>query len=129
MKAWTLAPLISAVLLLAASTQAWADEASVWQGGWKNYRFSSSGPLQLTARQAGENSWTGKFSGSFNGDAFEYTVTFQTAESGGVTNIQGTARVGTDTYQWIGQVQNGALAAKFRSAGGSFGEFVLQQTQ
>ncbi|MEQ8791276.1 MAG: hypothetical protein RIC55_33755 [Pirellulaceae bacterium] len=103
------------------------EGAKSFSGQWKNYKFKTSGPLSCSASPKGDDAWQGRFQGTFMGDPFDYTVTFASMTKGNQTNLQGTAELDGDRYQWTGYMKGDTLYGKFRSQKGYFGEFVLKE--
>lgn len=117
-----------ASLLLSASVCLGAEEQSqTWTGQWQNNKYNTTGKLSCTAVPQEDNTYEGRFSGEFKGEAFEYTVTFQAQQQRGQSLLQGKAQLDGDVYEWSGVVRGNTFYGKFRSLKGNNGHFVLRE--
>jgi hypothetical protein len=120
--------LLTVLLTLTCCCPLAAQEGvKTFSGQWKNYKYKPSGTRSCTATPQGDDAWKGRFQGKFKGDPFDYTVTFAARTKGGQTNLQGTAELDGDRFQWTGYMKGDTLYGKFRSLKGYYGEFVLKK--
>lgn len=70
------AVLIASVYLTTFSFAA-AQDAQTWVGKWSNRKYRTSGPLKCVAQEPKAGDWNAVFTGTFQGDPFEFRASFQ----------------------------------------------------
>ncbi len=101
-----------------------------WEGTWNNRKYGTKGPLKCVASEIKPGEWKGKFTGTFQGDPFDYEATF-TAKQGRneQLDLAGKATIRGHRYEWTGLIKGTALRGKYTSSVGYFGEFVLKESR
>ena len=109
------------------------DIPRIYNGDWQNRQARTTGNLAVMVVPSGENTWKGKFIGEFQGDAFEYEVTFEAVpdeskkgKKKGKYTIKGRANVDSQMYTWRGFMNNNTFYGRF-SSGGPNGDFRLSR--
>lgn len=111
------------------SGNAFAQDTKTWEGNWVNKKFNTTGPLRCVLKINDDGTWEGTFTGTFQGDPFEYQAVFQAKKSGRTTNLAGTAEIRGAKYECVGQVRGDTLAAQYRATNGYFGQFQLKEAK
>jgi len=74
-----------------------ADDA-VYEGPWHTTNRKLDGIMTCAVKDLGDNKWTGRFYGVWQGVPFDYTVSF----SGPPEKVQGKATIDGADYLWSG---------------------------
>jgi hypothetical protein len=73
-------------------------EDAVYEGPWRTTNRKLDGTMTCAVKDLGENKWTGRFYGVWQGVPFDYTVAF----SGPPDKLQGKATIDGADYIWSG---------------------------
>ncbi len=73
-------------------------EDAVYEGVWHTTNRKLDGKMTCAVKDLGENKWTGRFWGVWQGVPFDYTVPF----SGPSDKVQGNANIDGADYIWSG---------------------------
>src|SRR3954467_12347748 len=76
---------------------AFAGDAT-YEGPWHTTNRKLDGPMTCAVKDLGDNKWSGRFYGIWQGVPFDYTVSF----SGFPDKLQGKATIGGADYIWSG---------------------------
>jgi hypothetical protein len=101
-----------------------------WEGTWNNRKYGTKGPLKCVASEIKPGEWKGKFTGTFQGDPFDYEATFTSKEGRNQQlDLAGKATIRGHRYEWTGVMGGTTLRGKYKSSVGYFGEFVLKESR
>jgi hypothetical protein len=73
-------------------------EDAVYEGTWHTTNRKLDGTMTCTVKDLGDNKWSGRFYGQWQGVPFDYTVPF----SGPPDKLQGKATIDGADYIWSG---------------------------
>ena len=102
-----------------------AQESRTWTGKWNNRKFGTSGPLQCVAKESEPGRWQATFTGTFQGDPFEYQAMFESKASSRGLLVGGNSTIRGHKYDWTGVMNDRQLRGQYRNNVGYNGEFVL----
>ena len=112
------------VVLLACASSTVARDY-VFQGTWHTTNRPLDGTMTCVVTDLGNEKWTGRFFGVWQGVAFDYNVPF----SGPPSQLRGTALIDGANYAWTGQIREAAPNSFQGNFGGDryFGSFDLTE--
>ena len=105
--------------------QSVAQQNLTWSGRWNNRKFGTSGPLKCVASRTAAGQWKATFTGTFQGDPFEYETDFEAKSARQGFQLIGKYRIDGHQYQWTGAMTGTQLRGQYRNNVGYNGEFVL----
>src|SRR6478672_1181090 len=96
--------------VMAFGSNASADDA-LYEGAWNTTNRKLDGRMTCAVKDLGDNKWTGRFYGVWQGVPFDYTVPF----SGPPDKLQGKATIDGADYIWSGSFNedDGRFKASF----------------
>ena len=106
-----------------------AEPTRTWEGTWNNRKYGTRGPLKCVAAEVKPGQWKGTFTGTFQGDPFEYEATFQSKKGRNQLDLYGKAKIRGHRYEWNGVMRGTQLQGKYKSSVGYYGEFVLKENK
>ena len=116
------------ILLFASATLA-AESKRTWEGKWNNKKYGTSGPLKCVANEVSPGKWEAKFTGTFQGDPFEYKAKFDSKPGKSDSAVlSGKATIRGHRYQWKGSLKGGTLIGDYNSSVGYHGRFQMRET-
>jgi len=74
-----------------------ADDA-LYEGAWHTINRKLDGTMTCAVKDLGDNKWSGRFYGQWQGTPFDYTVAF----AGPAEKLQGKATIDGADYLWSG---------------------------
>lgn len=114
----------SILLCLSVVSTAASEE---WHGKWRNKRTRSSGPLRCLVKKEIDGRWKARFSGSFDGRPFKYTVTFKEKDAANPGAVSGVTTIDNRRYKWQGTLDADSLIGTYKADNGYFGDFILRR--
>lgn len=84
-------------LLLCSGSIATAED-SLYEGAWHTTNRKLDGTMTCAVKELGDNKWSGRFYGQWQGTPFDYTVSF----TGPPEKLQGKATIDGADYLWSG---------------------------
>ena len=80
-----------------------------YYGTWKTTNRRLDGTMQADVTNLGNDNWSGRFFGTWQGVDFDYTVKW----NGPPTNLTGTAVIDRADYQWTGDITDDHFKGQF----------------
>jgi hypothetical protein len=104
-----------------------AEEFGTFEGLWRTTNRKLDGKMTCVVTSLESGQWHGRFSGVWQGVAFDYPVKF----SGSPANLRGTATIDGAHYSWTGQITEESPRTFKGTFGGSryAGYFELKEKQ
>jgi hypothetical protein len=99
--------LLGVLLLVPAGTV--VAKERVYEGKWVTTNRPLDGTMTCVVTDLGNNTWRGRFSGIWEGQAFSYTVQF----SGPPERVRGRAVIDGADYEWTGEMGTDWFKGKF----------------
>jgi hypothetical protein len=117
------------ITLILLGTVTLAADERVLEGPWNNRRTGSSGSITCTASEVAPGQWKAVFRGSFQGQPFEYSVDFLAKTNRVGSELEGSATINGQQYQWRGTRKASQLRGQYQASNGWNGEIVLNETK
>jgi len=102
--------LVFVILFFAFSLTAMGQEKDyVYEGPWNTTNRKLDGIQTAIVKSTGEDQWSGKFFGVWQGVKYDYTVKF----TGKANALKGTAVIDGANYQWTGTIDQEKFEGRF----------------
>lgn len=119
--------LLIASIYLLTTAFAVGQDSRTWVGKWNNRKYGTSGPLKCVAQESKPGQWNATFSGTFQGDRFEFRASYQGQDNRQGTALSGQSTISGSRYQWTGKIQGRQLSGSYKAVNGNYGEFLLNE--